>query len=60
MTPLEELAQGMAHFGECTQVLIEWGNGIKASLQRDGWSPTVAEHMASEMILAMFRKVTAP
>ena len=48
------------HFGECTQVLIEWGNGVKASLQRDGWSPTIAEHMASEMILAMFRKVTAP
>jgi hypothetical protein len=42
--------------GEHVAVLTDWAKALRISLEADGWSPTMAEHLAAEMLVELFRK----
>lgn len=55
MTPAE-LSAALAQTLDIVSQFAEAAQGLRAKMEADGWSPTAAEQVASEMLLAMIRK----
>ena len=45
----------MADLAEGLTPLFETGAGIKTRLESEGWSPTMAEHLAGEVVASVIR-----
>lgn len=52
-----DLSIAMLEFGENLAPIIDAADGVKADMERRGWSPTAAETVALTFLTGAFQKV---
>lgn len=47
----DDLAQSLMQYTEVIDVMVDAAKGMRAKLEADGWSPTVAEQVAGTWLI---------
>jgi len=52
----QEIAATLANLGDMMRPAFEFIKGVRTQLEADGWSPTMAEHLAAELLTNLMRQ----